>query len=179
MIDRPLRMLKDVMNEFDCMEDYTYLQTTSAAFWDKIEQLNTSTFSTGYCHYDYFPKNFFFDEDNNISIFDFDFAGKGFLANDLSSFMMHLFYHTFSKAITEEEAFHSFDVLIEQYRTIRTLSDNEVKAVPYLGYILLLFYLGFQHENFEDWSNLFFGPKFVKARVAEMKKYAEMFCKES
>jgi hypothetical protein len=56
-------------------------------------------------------------------------------------------------------------VFVAAYREIRVVSDDELKAIPYLGVGFWIFYLGFQYEHFDDWSNLFFGPKFIKDRV--------------
>jgi len=38
----------------------------------KLAQLDVSAFSTGYCHFDFLPKNFHFDGDS-VTFFDFDF----------------------------------------------------------------------------------------------------------
>lgn len=176
LIYGPLRVLQPLFTEYDMVEEFEYLSETAHTLQQRLQQLDCDAFSTGYCHYDFFPKNFFFDEADNITIFDFDFAGKGWLANDLSSFHVHLFYHMVQGFISREEVDKILADLVTHYRSVRPFSDNEVRAIPALGFLLLLFYLRFQYENFDDWSNLFFGPRFVKHRIAEMRKYEAAFC---
>ncbi len=77
-------MLVEACIEAYYPESYTQLQCTADLVVQKLATCNTAPFPTGYCHYDYFPQNFFFDEENRFTLFDFDFAGKGFLVYDLA-----------------------------------------------------------------------------------------------
>lgn len=158
-------------------EEYKWLVDTAKKAADKIGQFDTSLFSSGYCHYDFFPKNFHFTEDGGITFFDFDFAGKGLLANDLASFYIHFFLEVHAGRIPQQKADELFQVFIDGYRSIRPLTDEEIKAIPYLGFAFWIFYFGFHYENFEEWSNFFFGPKFIKDRVALIQKWAAWYCK--
>jgi Ser/Thr protein kinase RdoA (MazF antagonist) len=160
----------------DIPDGYTYLQQTAGRVMEKLATLNTATFSYGYCHYDFLPKNFHFDEQNNLTFFDFDFTGKGWLANDVASFFIHFFFHTALNRISQEEAQRCFGVFIAAYREVRPFSEEELAAVPYLGFIFWIFYLGFQYGNFDDWSNAFFSTNYLKDRVGVIKKYVDMHC---
>lgn len=155
---------------------YAYLEETAEKVMKVLASFNTSAFSYGYCHYDFLPKNFHFDEQNNVTFFDFDFTGKGWLANDAASFFIHFFIHTALNKITPEEAQRCYSVFIAAYRELRSFSEEELAAVPYLGFIFWIFYLGFQYENFDDWSNAFFTTNYLKDRVGVIKKYADMHC---
>ena len=174
-VTQPLRLLEKVFIEFELACEYIMLKQTASRVVAALATLGPSGFSYGYCHYDYFPKNFFFDENYNFTLFDFDFAGKGFLAYDLASFQVSLFFRVLHFGMPVQDAIRSFDLVIASYRQIRPISDHEVESVPLLGYMLLLFYLCFQYENFDDWSNPFFNAGFVKGRVAAMSKYLETF----
>ncbi len=174
-IRQPLELMKPAFDELE--EEYDYLKNIAPEIINKLGQLDPASFSYGYCHYDFLPKNFHFTESGSITFFDFDFAGKGYLANDLASFYVHYFLEVLNKKITQEEADRAFKVFIESYRTIRPLHDDEIKSIPYLGFAFWIFYLGFQYENFDDWSSIFFGPKFLKDRVALIKKWMEWYCK--
>ena len=174
-IRQPLERIKPAFDELE--EEYNYLKDIAPEIINKLGQFRLDTFSYGYCHYDFLPKNFHFAENGSITFFDFDFAGKGYLANDIASFYIHYFLEVLNKKITQEEADRAFNVFIESYRTIRALHDDEIKAIPYLGFSFWVFYLGFQYENFDDWSSIFFGPKFLKDRVALIKKWVEWYCK--
>jgi len=170
----PLKVLKPAFA--DLPDEYTYLKETAMQVIQKLNAFDTKKFSYGYCQYDFLPKNFHFDDNGRITFFDFDFAGQGYLANDLMSFFVHFFMHVFTGKLTSEEADRMFKVFISAYREVRPVSDDEIKAIPYLGVGFWIFYLGFQYENFDDWSNPFWGPKFIKDRVALIKVWVDKYC---
>jgi len=172
-INLPLKVIKEAFNELET--EYAYLTNTAEEVIAKLGQFDLSKFSYGYCHYDFLPKNFHFDEDNNITFFDFDFSGKGYLANDITSFYIHFFMDVSYNRLTKTEADRAFNIFIENYRKVKPLHDDELKAIPYLGFAFWVFYLGFQYENFDDWSSIFFGPKFLKDRVALIRKWMNSF----
>lgn len=165
--------INKVAPAFEGLEDeYNYLKTTAAEVTAYLEQIPGS-FSYGYCQFDFLPKNFHFADDGDVTFFDFDFAGKGWLAYDVTSFFVHYFIEVALGKITEAEGRAAFKVFVESYREVRPLSDAELQAIPYLGFGFWVFYLGFQYDNFDDWSNFFFGPKFLKERTAAIKKWME------
>jgi Ser/Thr protein kinase RdoA (MazF antagonist) len=170
----PIKSFKPAFN--DLPDEYAYLQGLADKVAEKLNVIDTSGFSYGYCQYDFLPKNFHFDNAGNLTFFDFDFAGQGLLANDLMSFFVHFFVHVYTGKLKEEEADRMFAVFVAAYREIREVSEEELKAIPYLGVGFWIFYLGFQHEHFDDWSNLFFGPKFIKDRVALIKVWVDKYC---
>lgn len=173
MIHNPLERIR---TDFKGMEEeYQYLVQTSSRVMKEIETFDLSKFSYGYCHYDYLPKNFHFKEDDTITFFDFDFAGKGYLVNDLASFYAHFFMQVMFNKMTQKEADNDFEVFIEAYKSVRPISDEEIKAIPYFGFAWWIFYFGFHHDNFEDWSNFFYHPRFIKDRVGWLKKWEDWY----
>lgn len=172
-LTQPLAATKPFFHDFP--EGHDYLVTEAAHIVKTLEELGSDTFSQGYCHYDYLPKNFHFDEQDNITLFDFDFAGWGFLVNDLTSFSIHLYFHMVHKKMTQEEAASAFHTLVRSYRQHRSLSDNELRAIPALGFMFWMFYLGFQCENFDDWSNTFMGPRYLRERISMLQHYTLLF----
>lgn len=175
-IMEPLKTLEPTFA--DDPDSYNYLLETADRVIRKLDSIDTTAFGYGYCHYDFLPKNFHFSQDNSITFFDFDFAGKGFLANDLLSFSLHFFFHVSAGKMTQAEADRAFIVFLAGYRTIRFISDEEIAAIPYLGFMFWTFYLGFQYENFEEWSNFFFTPRYVKDFVDNrIRRYVEQYCR--
>jgi len=172
-ITEPIKIIKSVFDELP--DEYTYLTDTAKDVIEKLDTFDYSNFSYGYCHYDFLPKNFHFDGDDNITFFDFDFAGKGYLANDITVLYIHFFLEASSGKMTREEADSAFAVFVENYRKVRPLHYDELKAIPYLGFAFWVFYLGFQYDNFDDWSSIFFGSKFLMDRVALIKRWMEWF----
>lgn len=160
----------------DMQEEYLWLKETAQQVIEKLNGMDTPAFSSGYCHYDFLPKNFHFDQGHNVTFFDFDFAGKGYLVNDLMTLYVHFFLHTEAKRTTPEQAAFDFETIVKAYREVRPLSDAELAAIPYLGYQFWLFYMEFHYLNFEDWSNFFLTPRFMKDRVALMKRWVNRYC---
>lgn len=169
MLTSPLKTIAPAFKHFP--DEYNYLLQAGTRVADAINSFDTTKFSYGYCHYDFLPKNFHFDNGGGITFFDFDFCGKGLLANDLASFYVHFFLETFKGKITQQEADRLFGIFVESYRSVKPLSDEELAAITYLGFSFWIFYLGFQVENFDDWSNIFFDDYYIKARVALIKKW--------
>jgi len=169
----PLRALKPHFTEMP--DEYRYLEEISVAVVEKFKSFETATFSYGYCHYDFFPKNFHFDESGNITFFDFDFAGEGYLINDLMSFLNHFFFHVLNNLLSIEQAAKDFNTFLKAYQDIRKLTADEIKAIPYLGVTFHIFFLRFFYDNYDDWSNTFLTPRYVKHRVGLIKKWVEMY----
>lgn len=173
MIDEPMKRIRPDFNGME--EEYEYLTETCSKIKEGIGSFNLHNFSYGYCHYDYLPKNFHFQEDGSVTFFDFDFAGKGYLVNDLASFYAHFFLQVMFKKMTQSEADAAFAVFIESYRSVQPLSDEELRSVPYFGFAWWIFYFGFHHDHFEDWSNFFYHPRFIKERVGWIRTYADWY----
>ncbi|WP_205513962.1 phosphotransferase enzyme family protein [Longitalea arenae] len=173
-IIQPLKKVKPAFA--DIPEDYDYLLKTAERVIQKLNDFDTARFSNGYCHYDYLPKNFHFDENDNITFFDFDFMGRGYLVNDVMSFWLHLALHTTFNKITREEAERQFDIFIKSYQSGKHISADEVKAIPYLSFGFWIFYMGFHYEQFDDFSNSFFNTRFLKERVALIRKLVDNYC---
>ncbi len=170
----PIRVLAP---HFETMpEEYDYLSQVAGKVVKKFETFDTANFSTGYCHYDFFPKNFHFDEKGKITFFDFDFAGQGFLINDLMSFLNHYFFHQVNQLTTKAQADKDFEVFLQAYQQVRPLSSDELAAIPYLGICFHIFFLKFFYDNYDDWSNIFLTPRYAKQRVGLIKKWEALYC---
>ncbi|GGI23409.1 phosphotransferase [Pedobacter mendelii] len=171
----PLKTLKP--HFFEMVEEYQYLVEVSNKVIKKFDEFDISNFSYGYCHYDLFPKNFHFDLAGKITFFDFDFAGEGYLVNDLMSFLNHFFFHVVNNMLTVQQAEKDFNTFLNAYKTVRNLTDDEIKAIPYLGITFHIYFLKFFYDNYDDWSNSFLTPRYVKHRIELIKKWVEMYCK--
>lgn len=143
----PLRMLKPFFK--DNREDYEWLEQSANNVIARFDQLDTSKFSMGYCHFDFLPKNFHFDGDA-ITFFDFDFMGYGWLAYDLVGFWQHLQLDVYAGRMTRDAADVAFAILIAAYRQERPFSDQELAAMPWLTLGFWLFYMSFHttHDQF-------------------------------
>ncbi|MDF2188125.1 phosphotransferase [Paraflavitalea sp. CAU 1676] len=164
----PIQLLAPAFHELP--DEYQYIQDTAQLVMNKLNSLHADTFAAGYCHYDFMPKNFHFGEENELTFFDFDFAGHGWLVNDLMTYWVHFALYTVMGRMTRDEADVAFDLFVNTYREYRPLSNEEVQAIPYLNFCFWIFYLGFHYENFDDFSTHFFNTGFLRERIALVKK---------
>ena len=170
-IRKPLQVLVPAFK--DLPEEYNWLHQTGEEVAIRMDAYEMQFTNTGYCQFDFLPKNFHLDEQNNVAFFDFDFAGKGLLILDITTFFIHFFLDAFNGRLTGHESREAFQQFLISYRQTRAVSDEEIAAIPDMGFAFWLFYLGFQYESFDDWSNIFWGEPFIKARIALIKKWME------
>lgn len=170
-IIEPLKTIEPAFQ--DLRDEYAHLVNMGKEVAKRLDQYQKANFSRGYCHFDFLPKNFHFTKDDKITFFDFDFAGEGLLAYDITSFLIHFFLDVSYGKISLAEARRAILIFIESYRNVRPFTDEEIRSIPDLGFAFWVFYLGFQYENYDDWSNLFFSPRFIKERVGLIKKWME------
>jgi Ser/Thr protein kinase RdoA (MazF antagonist) len=166
----PLYKTKDAFAEDP--EGYTWLENAAKLVQEKLSALDTTTFSTGYCHFDFLPKNFHFDQDNNITLFDFDFFGHGWLINDLMSFKQHLSLDVYFNRLTQEAADSSFATFLQAYREYRAVSEEELRAIPWLNLGFWLFYMGF-HTTHDQFYPFVFQPAHLKLRTGLIRQLME------
>ncbi|MDR2238071.1 MAG: phosphotransferase [Chryseobacterium sp.] len=166
----PLKNLRSVFKEIP--EDYAWLENKVAQIQVKLAQSDTSGFSKGYCHFDFMPKNFHF-EDDSVTLFDFDFMGYGWLVNDIMTFWQYLMLEVYTGKITDKAANDSLDTFLKGYRQSRFVSDEEVALIPYLAFGFWLFYMNFHttHDQFSVFTQL----PHVKSYIRILKNIAEKY----
>jgi Ser/Thr protein kinase RdoA (MazF antagonist) len=164
MLQEPLHAVRPAYEYFNLPEEYLQLEACAAQNLAALEKMDLAGFCTGYCHYDFMPKNWHHDENGQITLFDFDFAGEGWLVNDIASYAIYLSLLTQSVP----DARRRLKLFIETYTQLRPVQSDELKALPQLGFLFILFYLQYQYENFEDHTNVYLGPRFLKERLKQI-----------
>ncbi|MDO6429115.1 phosphotransferase [Flavitalea sp. BT771] len=174
-LQRPLAVIRERFRELP--DEYEFLQQVAEKVKKKLATFPTGSFSYGYCHYDLLVQNYHFDGQDGITFFDFDWCGKGWLANDLMTLYIHFFFHTHFGKVTQAEADRAFGIAVAGYRQVRPILDEEIEALPFLGVTFLIFALGFFEDNYDDFSITFLTPRYLRDRTALIKKLAEQYCK--
>ncbi|WP_412850707.1 phosphotransferase enzyme family protein [Chryseobacterium sp. PMSZPI] len=169
-VSKPLERLKDVFKKNH--EDYIWLQDVAVQMEKQLSQVDTSGFSQGYCHFDFLPKNFHF-ENESVTLFDFDFMGYGWLVNDIMTFWQHLRLDVYAGRMTHEAAQEAFHVFLNGYREYRPVSEEEIALIPYLSLGFWLFYMNFHttHDQFYVFSQ----PPHVKLYIGILKNIVENY----
>lgn len=171
-LHHPLKVLEPAF--VNLPNQYDFLISTAAKVANEMADWDLSKFSQGYCHFDFCSKNFHYDDAGQITFFDFDFAGKGLLVNDILSFYAQSYLFVRLGMLTQQKAEEGFELFIEAYRKLRPISQDELNSLPNLGFAYSLFYLGFQYENYEDWSNTFWSDNYLKDKVKQIKVWSEL-----
>ncbi|RKE57337.1 phosphotransferase enzyme family protein [Sphingobacterium detergens] len=167
---KPLEKLRPVFKEN--AGEYSWLCEMAHRIEQKLSQIDPSVFSKGYCHFDFLPKNFHFENDS-VTFFDFDFMGYGWLVNDIMTFWQHLILDVYTGRMTPQAAHDSYRIFLDGYRLIRPVEDEELALVPYLSLGFWLFYMGF-HTSHDQFS-VFSQPAHLNFYTAFLKHIVENY----
>jgi Ser/Thr protein kinase RdoA (MazF antagonist) len=136
----------------------------------EFEAINMSEVRHGTVHLDIWFDNFSIDKGTEITIFDFDFCGNGWLCLDAAYYILQIN----STEKDEAECKLKTDAFLAGYESITKLSDEEKRITPMLGVALYFFYLGVQCQRFDNWSNTFLNEMYLKRYINLLvKKYFE------
>jgi len=160
----PLAKLKEAFK--NDQESYTWLQNAARRVDSYLASLDTSEFSTGYCHFDFLPKNMHFVGDS-ITFFDFDFMGRGWLMYDIASFWQHMAIEVYAGRMTQQAFDNNYTIFLSGYRSHRAINEQELAVVPYLALGFWLFYMGFHttHDQFYSFTQ----PSQLKGYIGFLK----------
>ena len=165
-------------------ESYNYLKSFFAEDLDEmklVKEIGSKILKTfnetniienqnGIVHLDIWYDNLSVDNENEITIFDFDNCGNGRLILDIGYFCKQLFFIETDKKEYEIKV-NSF---LKGYQEKRFLSDNELKLIPEAGASIFIFYLGVQAQRF-DWSNIFLSENYLKMFVGRIKNWIDYY----
>ncbi|MFT3675174.1 MAG: phosphotransferase [Chitinophagaceae bacterium] len=170
IFDEPLQRLQPAFTSIPTEYDW-WLKAADQAK-SALAQLPLPDFATGYCQYDFLPKNFHF-EDDVITLFDFDFLGHGWLVNDVMTFWTHLCLDVHFGRMTQAEADRSYQLLLTAYRQVRPLSEAELRAIPYLSLGWWCYYMGFHmtHDQFTALTQ----PAQLSMRTGVIRRLTEIY----
>lgn len=119
-----------------------------------ISTLEKTPHTYGLVHIDLGASNLFVETNNSIGIIDFDDSCYHFFAFDLAIViysMANRFAHSSYNPIEQSWANH----LIEGYRHVRAISDEEIKQIPrFIDFACLRLYFWIEyHENLKTFHN--------------------------
>ena len=152
------------------LDEMKYLKEISTKISNNFQKVNLSDNQKGIVHLDIWYDNLSVNNENEITIFDFDNCGNGWLIMDIGYFCKQLFFIESDKKIYESKV----ESFLNGYRKERNLSDNELKLIADSGASIFIFYLGVQAQRF-DWSNIFFTENYLKMFVGRIKNWMDYY----
>ena len=148
-----------------------FLKKAQQYLLDEFDKVNESDLRKGALHLDIWFDNINIDSQDNITIFDFDFCGNGWLCLDIAYYIMQLQY----VERDENECKLKTGSFLQGYTSIRNLSSEERRIIPMLGLSLYFFYMGTQCRRFDNWSNVFLNETYLKRYIMMIvKRYADI-----
>ncbi|MCB0685572.1 MAG: phosphotransferase [Saprospiraceae bacterium] len=170
----PLNKSYELLTRFFSEEltEMKYLKKLGFEIAKTFQEMEQSEFQKGIVHLDIWYDNVSVKNKEEITIFDFDNCGNGFLILDVGYFLMQLFHIEIDKEIYESKV----ESFLSGYRKIRDLTEKEIRLIPEAGASIFVFYLGVQAHRF-DWSNIFLTENYLKmivGRIISWKEYYEV-----
>jgi len=149
-------------------DEMQWMASTQKYLLDELAKTDTSKLRQGVVHMDIWFDNLNITKDGEVTIFDFDFCGNGWLCLDLAYYILQL--HSTEKVEAErDEKLKNF---LAGYESITKISDEEMRLLPMLGVSMYFFYLGIQCQRFDNWSNVFLNETYLKRFINLLvKKY--------
>ncbi len=138
-----------------------------------FQQADTAHIRQGIVHMDVWFDNLNITEQNEVTLFDFDFCGNGWLCLDIAYYILQL--HNVEKYVAADYQ-PKMDSFVQGYASITPISDEERRLLPMLGVSMYFFYLGIQCQRFDNWSNSFLSENYLKRFVNGLvKRYYDMY----
>lgn len=132
----------------------------------KMESIDPQKMRCGAVHLDVWFDNLHIDE-KEVTFFDFDFCGNGYLCFDISYFLFQLL----ATHLDEEEYKTKADAFLNGYETVTEISNEEKKFLPYACLAIMTYYISVQCDRFEYWTNIFLNEDHLKRMVGNLKRW--------
>ncbi|MBA4851183.1 phosphotransferase enzyme family protein [Emticicia sp. BO119] len=155
LIDSPRYFFGFLPEDSPEVEFIRYVQKHLSA---KLKEVDETQIRKGVIHLDIWFDNLNISEEKEITIFDFDFCGNGWLSYDIAYYIMQIY----STEVDENEYLLKAESFLKGYEAITPLTNEERRILPMLGECIYLFYLGVQCQRFNNWSNTFINEVYLK-----------------
>lgn len=149
-------------------DEMQWMASTQKYLLGELSKADTGKLRQGVTHMDIWFDNFNITKAGNVTLFDFDFCGNGWLCFDIAYYILQL-HSTEKVEIERDEKLKSF---LAGYESVTKINDEEKHLLPMLGVSMYFFYLGIQCQRFDNWSNVFLNETYLKRFINLLvKKY--------
>ena len=148
-------------------EEIKFLEKLSDFLAVKFDNIDAAQMRYGTVHLDVWFDNMHIDNENDITLFDFDFCGNGFLSLDISYFLFQLF----STNLNEGEYQVKADSFLRGYETVTQISKEEKSFLPFACLAIMNYYISIQCDRFDYWTNIFLNEDHLKRMVGNLKRW--------
>lgn len=149
--------------------EMAYFERANAIIFSEFENADTKSLRHGVVHLDLWYENMKVKDRSQITVFDFDNCGNGWLFLDIAYSLMTLYRNEPNKEHFEEKR----DSFYRGYTSITPISEEEKRLIPYGGMAIWLHYTGVHVQRFNDFSNQFFSHEFLKYWIQTVDRWME------
>jgi Ser/Thr protein kinase RdoA (MazF antagonist) len=154
-------------------DEMSFMRSAQAYLLQQFKHADTSLIRQGVVHLDIWFDNLNVTTDNQVTIFDFDFCGNGWLCLDIAYYILQL--HNIEKYEPKDYQ-PKVGSFLKGYGSVTPISAEEQRLIPMLGVSLYFFYLGVQCQRYDNWSNAFLSENYLKRFINGLvKRYYEMY----
>lgn len=148
-------------------DEIEFLERTVSFLDIEFKRVSRDKIRHGAVHLDVWFDNMHFDQENKVTIFDFDFCGNGWLSFDISYFLFQLFstHQNDNEYQTKAESF------LRGYETVTKITDEERRILPFACLAIMIFYISMQCDRYDTWSNIFLNEDHLKRFVGNLKRW--------
>lgn len=165
MLHHPVLRIKKFFSTTN--SEIEFLEKLSAFLTLKMNNIDQHNMRYGSVHLDVWFDNLHIDDENEITFFDFDFCGNGYLCFDISYFLFQLL----ATNLNEEEYQLKADHFLKGYETVTEISNEEKKLLPFACLAIMTYYISVQCDRFEYWTNIFLNEDHLKRMVGNLKRW--------
>lgn len=144
-----------------------FLEKLSAFFVKKFKSIDHKQVRYGSIHMDIWFDNLHIADEKEITFFDFDFCGNGYLCFDISYFLFQLL----ATHLNQDEYRSKADSFLKGYESITKISAEERKYLPIACLAIMTYYIGVQSNRFDYWTNIFVNEDHLKRMVGNLKRW--------
>lgn len=154
-------------------EEMQFMQITQKYLLREFQNADTSQIRQGAVHMDIWFDNLNITDTQEITLFDFDFCGNGWIATDIAYYILQL--HNVEKYEPTDYQ-PKVDSFLKGYESITPITTEEKRLLPILGVSMYFFYLGVQCQRFDNWSNSFLNENYLKRFINGLvKRYCTIY----
>jgi len=150
-------------------EEMCFVRQAGDVITHEFTHAKTEALRKGLVHLDIWYDNIHINGEAEMTIFDFDFCGNGWLLLDIAYFIMQLFHTEPDKQVYPSK----LEAFFAGYETITQISEEEKRLLPYAGLSIWIFYLGIQSQRFDNWSNFFLSENYLKRYIGMAKEWLQ------
>lgn len=148
-------------------EETIFLEKMAHFLQQEFNTVDKEQIRFGAVHLDVWFDNMHFNEDNKVTLFDFDFCGNGWLCLDISYFLFQLF----STNLNENDYKMKAASFLEGYETITKISEEEKRLLPLACLAIMTYYISMQCDRYDYWTNIFLNEDHLKRFVGNLKRW--------